>query len=130
MVGLFFGFQCREKGEKMGLGWYMNLIVLPFGVAATCLIYYYPFAPSGEKGMFDSDDEDDEDDEEGGYGAADDDDDDDDDDDGDDEKVRKKKKKKGGGWSEWGFGGSKEGSGSGSGSGEETPINKKKGKKK
>eukprot|EP00746_Dinoflagellata_sp_MGD_P069789 gnl/MRDRNA2_/MRDRNA2_28559_c0_seq2.p1 gnl/MRDRNA2_/MRDRNA2_28559_c0~~gnl/MRDRNA2_/MRDRNA2_28559_c0_seq2.p1 ORF type:complete len:333 (+),score=70.00 gnl/MRDRNA2_/MRDRNA2_28559_c0_seq2:142-1140(+) len=62
-VGLFFGFQCRDKGDSMGLGWYMNMIVCPFGVVAVGLIYYYPFAPSGEKGMFDSEEDEDEDEE-------------------------------------------------------------------
>lgn len=128
-VGLFFGFQCREKGESMGLGWYMNMIICPFGVVAVVLIYYYPFAPSGEKGMFDSEEDDEDEEEGGGYGGADDDDDDDQDDDDDD---GGKKKKKGGGWGDWGFsgGGGKDNDDEESGSGSESePLTKKKGKK-
>jgi len=136
LIGFFSGFQCRDKGDSMGLGWYMNLIVGPFGLVATVLIYYLPFAPSGSKGMFasDSDDSDysdddgDDDDDGDSYGSLDDDDDDDDDDEESGKKNKKKKKKGDGGWGGWGLGG---GAGSDeSGESETQPINKKKGRKK
>jgi len=89
-MGLVFGFQIREKGESLALGWFMNLICGPFGMVATCMIYYLPFAPTGEKGIFDEEDGDEED---GGGGG-----DDKDDGGGDDDSDSDKKKSGGGGW--------------------------------
>lgn len=72
VCGLFCGFQCREKGESMRSGYFFILPILPISFFSTCLLYYYPFAPSGAKGLFD-DASSEEDDDDSGGGADDDD---------------------------------------------------------
>lgn len=70
VTALFCGFQCREKGESMKMGYMLNIPICPLSLVGTCLLYYYPFAPSGGKGIFDDDGSGSDDDEDGSGGGG------------------------------------------------------------
>lgn len=57
---IFGGFHCRERGESFAMGYWLIFPMEVMFAINTVILMYYPFAPSGSKGIFSWDDVDDE----------------------------------------------------------------------